>query len=50
MRANLYRAAILVATAVALTLGVATVTAAPAAADTVCQAGSNWDGVIKACR
>jgi hypothetical protein len=50
MRANLRRAAILVATTVALALSAATVTAAPAAADPVCQAGSNWDGVLKVCR
>lgn len=46
MRANLRRAAILVATAIALTL----TAAAPAAAEPVCPAGSNWDGVIQACR
>jgi hypothetical protein len=50
MRANLCRAAILVATAAALALGAATVTAAPAAAEPVCHAGSNWDGVMKVCR
>ncbi|MEU4157845.1 hypothetical protein [Actinoplanes sp. NPDC026670] len=49
MRANLRRAAILVATAVALALSAGTL-AAPAAAEPVCQAGSNWDGVLKICR
>ena len=50
MRATLRRAVILVVTAAALATGVATVASAPAAAEPVCQAGSNWDGVLKICR
>ena len=50
MRATLRRAVTLAVTAAALALGAATVASAPAAAEPVCQAGTNWDGVLKVCR
>jgi ABC-type proline/glycine betaine transport system substrate-binding protein len=50
MRATLRRAVTLGVAAAALALGVATVASAPAAAEPVCQAGTNWDGVLKVCR
>lgn len=50
MRATLRRAATVVVAAAALALGVAGISSAPAAADPVCQAGTNWDGVLKVCR
>ena len=50
MRATLRRAVTLMVTAAALALGATAVSSAPASADTVCQAGTNWDGVLKVCR
>jgi len=50
MRANLRRALTLMVTAAALALGATAVSSAPASAEPVCQAGTNWDGVLKVCR
>src|SRR4051812_11224691 len=50
MRTNLRRAVTLLVAAAAVGLGAATVASAPAAAETVCQGGTNWDGVLKVCR
>jgi hypothetical protein len=49
MRTTLRRAVTLLVTVAAVSLGAAAVASAPAAADT-CQAGTNWDGVLKVCR
>ena len=50
MRATLRRALTLMVTAAALALGATAVSSAPASAEPVCQAGTNWDGVLKVCR
>ncbi|MFI7543502.1 hypothetical protein [Actinoplanes sp. NPDC049599] len=50
MRSTLRRAVTLLVTAAAISLGAATVASAPASAEPVCQAGTNWDGVLKVCR
>jgi hypothetical protein len=50
MRATVRRAVALTVAVTALALGAVTVGSAPAAAEPVCQAGTNWDGVLKICR
>jgi hypothetical protein len=50
MRTSLRRALTLLVAAAAVSLGAATVASVPASAEPVCQAGTNWDGVLKICR
>jgi hypothetical protein len=50
MRATLRRAVTLVVATAAIALGAATISSAPAVAEPVCLAGTNWDGVLKVCR
>jgi hypothetical protein len=52
MRAALRRAVTLVVVTAALASGAATVSSAPAPAlaEPVCLAGTNWDGILKICR
>ncbi len=50
MRATLRRTVALLLTSAAVGLAVTAAPAAPAQAEVVCQAGTNWDGVLKICR
>lgn len=50
MRVNLRRALTVIVAAAALIPGVAPIASAPASAETICPAGSNWDSRTNSCR